>query len=329
MSKITTTLTEMLGIDYPIIMAPMFLVSNAKMVIEACNAGIAGSFPALNYRTDAELRKALAEIKAATNKPFGVNIITNKSNIRMKENLQSCLDFEVSFIITSLGSPEHVIKAAHKKGIKVFCDVVDLDYAKKVEQLGADALIAVNNEAGGHAGNLSPQELIPLLAKNCTIPVISAGGAGDGKSIKKMLDLGACGVSMGSIFIASDEAPVTHDYKQACVTYGAKDIVMTTKLSGTPCTVINTDYVKQIGTQQNWLERLLNSNKKLKKYAKMLTFYKGMKMLEKAAFSATYQTMWCAGPTIEFVNEVKPIKQIVEELASGLEKELNKSAVIA
>lgn len=329
MSKISTPLTEMLGIDYPIIMAPMFLVSNANMVIEACNAGIAGSFPALNYRTDAELRKALAEIKAATNKPFGVNIITNKSNIRMKENLQSCLDFDVSFIITSLGSPEHVIKAAHKKGIKVFCDVVDLDYAKKVEQLGADALIAVNNEAGGHAGNLSPQELIPLLSKNCTIPVISAGGAGDGKSIKKMLDLGACGVSMGSIFIASNEAPVTQEYKQACVTYGAKDIVMTTKLSGTPCTVINTDYVKQIGTEQNWLERLLNSNKKLKKYAKMLTFYKGMKMLEKAAFSATYQTMWCAGPTIEFVNEVKPIKQIVEELASGLEKELNKSAAIA
>lgn len=328
MNKITTPLTEMLGIDYPIIMAPMFLVSNAKMVIEACNAGIAGSFPALNYRTDAELRKALADIKAATNKPFGVNIITNKSNIRMKENLQSCLDFEVDFIITSLGSPEHVINEAHKRGIKVFCDVVDLEYAKKVEQFGADALIAVNNEAGGHAGNLPPEELIPLLVKNCSLPVISAGGAGDGKSIKKMLDLGACGVSIGSIFIASDEAPVTQEYKQACVTYGAKDIVMTTKLSGTPCTVINTDYVKQIGTQQNWLERLLNKNKKLKKYAKMLTFYKGMKMLEKAAFSATYQTMWCAGPTIEFVNEVKPIKQIVEQLTTGLEKEFNQSVTV-
>ncbi len=322
MSKIATPLTEMLGLEYPIIMAPMFLVSNAKMVIEACNAGIAGTFPALNYRTDAELRKALAEIKAATDKPFGVNIITNKSNIRMKENLQSCLDFEVPFIITSLGSPEEVINEAHKKGMKVFCDVVDLEYAQKVEQLGADAVIAVNNEAGGHAGKLSPEELIPLLVKNCKIPVISAGGAGNAEGIQKMLALGACGVSMGSIFIASHEAPVTQDYKQACVNYGAKDIVMTTKLSGTPCTVINTPYVQQIGTEQNWLERMLNSNKKLKKYAKMLTFYKGMKMLEKAAFSATYQTMWCAGPTIEFVNEIKPINTIVSELTSGLKQKL-------
>ena len=81
MSKISTPLTEMLGIDYPIIMAPMFLVSNTKMVIEACNAGIAGTVPALNYRTDAEFRKALEEIKSSTNKAFGVNIITNKSNI--------------------------------------------------------------------------------------------------------------------------------------------------------------------------------------------------------------------------------------------------------
>jgi nitronate monooxygenase len=304
-------------------MAPMFLVSNAKMVIEACKAGIAGSFPALNYRTDAELRRALDEIKSATGQPFGVNIITNRSNFRMKENLFACLDYNVSFIITSLGSPEYVIREAHQKGIKVFCDVIDVDYAKKVEHLGADALIAVNNQAGGHAGKLPPEILIPLLAKNCSIPIISAGGAGDGKSIKKMLDLGACGVSIGSIFIASDEAPVTQEYKQACVTYGAKDIVMTTKLSGTPCTVINTEYVKKIGTKQNWLERLLNSNKKLKKYAKMLTFYKGMKMLEKAAFSATYQTMWCAGPTIEYVTEIKPIHKIVEQLTTGLKTEMS------
>ncbi len=324
MSKVSTALTEMLGIDYPIIVAPMFLVSNTKMIIEACKAGITGAIPALNYRTDAEFRKALQEIKSATDKPFGINIITNKSNIRMKENLQSCLDYEVPFIITSLGSPEEVIKAGKKQGMKVFCDVVDLAFAKKVEELGADAIIAVNNQAGGHAGKIPPEELIPMLTANCKIPVISAGAAGDGKSIKRMLDLGACGVSIGSVFIASTEAPVTDDYKNACVQYGANDIVMTTKLSGTPCTVINTPYVQQIGTKQNWLERFLNSNKKLKKYAKMMTFYKGMKMLEKAAFSATYQTMWCAGPTIEYVKSVRPMNEIVQEMTHELEKELAK-----
>lgn len=314
MPKVDTALSRMLNIDYPVIMAPMFLVSNAKMVIEASKAGIAGAIPALNYRTDEEFRKALTEIKTATDKAFGINLITNKSNIRFDEQLKTCLELKVPFIITSLGSPESTIKACKPNNIKVFCDVIDLEYAKKVEAMGADAIIAVNNEAGGHAGKISPEVLIPTLVKNCKIPVISAGGVGNGAQMKKMLDYGACGISIGSPFIASDEAPVTQEYKMACVNYGAKDIVMTTKLSGTPCTIIQTDYVKQIGTEQNWIEKFLNSNKRIKKWTKMITYYKGMKALEKAAFGATYQTMWCAGPSIEYVKAIRPVKVIAEEL---------------
>ncbi len=321
MPKVDTALTRMLNIDYPVIMAPMFLVSNAKMVIEAGNAGIAGAIPALNYRTDADFRKALDEIKSGTNKAYGINLITNKSNIRLDEQLKTCVEYKVPFIITSLGSPQAVIDVCKPLGIKVFADVIDLEYAKKVEAMGCDAIIAVNNEAGGHAGRISPRELITTLVKHCKVPVISAGGVGNGHQMKKMLDHGACGVSVGSPFIASNEAPVTEDYKQACVTHGAKDIVMTTKLSGTPCTVINTDYVKKIGTQQNWVEKFLNSNKKIKKWTKMITYYKGMKALEKAAFSATYQTMWCAGPSIEFVHSIRPVKEIANELTSQYLKE--------
>jgi nitronate monooxygenase len=317
MSKVETELTDMLGIDYPIIMAPMFLVSNARMIIEACNSGITGAVPALNYRTDADFRKALDEIKEGTDKPFGINLITNKSNIRFDEQLKTCVEYKVAFIITSLGSPEKTIEACKPVGIKVFADVIDLAYAKKVEALGADAVIAVNNQAGGHAGRIAPRELITSLRHHCKIPIISAGGVGNGKQMKQMLDYGACGISIGSPFIASEEAPVTEDYKMACVTHGAKDIVMTTKLSGTPCTVINTDYVKKIGTQQNWVEKFLNSNKKIKKWTKMITYYKGMKALEKAAFSATYQTMWCAGPSIEYVHAIRPVKKIAEELTTG------------
>ena len=317
MQSLKTSLTDMLGIQYPIIMAPMFLVSNAKMVIAACNAGITGAIPALNYRTDAEFRKALTEIQAATDKPFGINIITNKSNIKMREQLDTCKEFKVGFIITSLGSPETVINECKPLGIKVFADVVDLAYSKKVEAMGADALIAVNNEAGGHAGNLTPEELIPLLVKNCNIPVISAGGVGNRAGLDRMLALGACGVSVGSPFIASNEAPISKEYKEACVSYGEKDIVRTTKLSGTPCTVINTPYVKEIGLEQNWLERVLSKNKSLKKYVKMITFYKGMKQLEAAAFSATYQTMWCAGKSIEHVHAVQPIDKIVTGLVEA------------
>jgi nitronate monooxygenase len=308
-----TKLTQLLGIQYPVIMAPMFLVSNVAMVKAAMQSGITGAIPALNYRTIEEFEAALTELKKEQ-KPFGINLIVNKSNIKMQEQLDACVKHKVDFIITSLGSPQKVIEACKPYGIKVFCDVVDAEYAAKVVKLGADALIAVNNEAGGHAGNLSPEKLIPMLVSDFDIPVISAGGVGDAKSLKRILDLGACGVSVGSPFIASHEAGVSEEYKQACVDYTDKDIVFTTKLSGTPCTVINTPYVKEIGTQQNWLERLLNKNKRLKKLIKMLTFYKGMKALEKAAFSSTYKTVWCAGPTIKYTTKITSVAEVVKRL---------------
>ena len=308
------SLKDMLGIQFPIIMAPMFLVSNETMIIEGVKSGITGAIPALNYRTTDELRKAIQTIKAAVDGPFGINLIVNQSNFLYKEQLKVCCEEKISFIITSLGSPEETIIEAHKAGVKVFCDVTNTKYAKKVEELGADAVIAVNKEAGGHAGNLSFKELIPQLLQTVSIPVISAGGVGTGKGIKDMLDLGAAGISMGSIFIASSEAPVSQEYKQACVDYGSKDIVMTTKLSGTPCSVIKTPYVEKIGTEQNWLEKILNKNKRLKKWFKAFTFYKGMKNLQNAAFGATYKTVWCAGPSIEFVNEIRPVKTIVSTL---------------
>lgn len=297
-------------------MAPMFLVSNVNMLVAASKAGITGCVPALNYRTIAELRTAIQELKQKCEGPFGINLIVNKSNFLYKEQLQVCCELKVDYIITSLGSPAETIQQAHKAGVKVFCDVVDLNFAKKVEALGADAIIAVNKEAGGHAGPTPLQELVPLLVKECNIPVISAGGVGNHTQLQEVLNLGAAGVSVGSLFIASDESEVSVDYKLACVNYGAKDIVMTTKLSGTPCTVINTPYVQQIGTGQNWLERLLNRNKRLKKWFKAFTFFKGMKKLQKAAFSATYKTVWCAGPTIEHVHSIKPVSEIVKQLTN-------------
>ena len=207
----TTKLSSLLNIKYPIIQAPMFLVSNTAMVIEAMKSGIAGCIPALNYRTLEELRTAIKELKSAKVEggSFGFNLIVNKSNIKYKGQLEVICEEGVDFIITSLGSPEETIQHAHKKNIKVFCDVTDLNFAKKVEQLGADAIIAVNNEAGGHRGNFSPKELISLLVSNCTIPIISAGGVGCKADVDKMLSYGAAGVSVGSPFIASIEANVT------------------------------------------------------------------------------------------------------------------------
>ena len=311
-----TKLTQLLNIKYPIIQAPMFLVSNTAMVIEAMKGGIAGCIPALNYRTLDELRVAIKELKAAKVKggSFGFNLIVNKSNLKYKAQLEVLCQEGCDFIITSLGSPEETIKQAHKAGIKVFCDVTDLKFAKKVEILGADAAIAVNNEAGGHRGKLSPEELIKLLKDNISIPVISAGGVGCKADIDKMLSYGAEGVSVGSPFIASIEANVTKEYKQACVDYGAKDIVMTERISGTPCTVINTPYVQKIGTKQTWLESVLNKNRKLKKWVKMIRFSIGMKATEKAATKATYKTVWVAGPSIEHTTSILPTREIISRL---------------
>src|SRR5687767_3382002 len=211
------TLDKLLGIDYPVIVAPMLLISNTKMVKAALANGVTAAFPALNYRTDQELRAAIQEIKAATSKPFGVNLIVNRSNPKYKSQLQTLLELKVAFIITSLGNPNEVIEQCKPLGIKVFCDVVDLKYAKKVEAMGADALIAVNNRAGGHAGSLSPHELVTLLKDNCSIPVISAGGIATGQDLKQVLDWGAAGASVGTIFIACNEADITAEYKQAMV----------------------------------------------------------------------------------------------------------------
>jgi nitronate monooxygenase len=251
-------------------------------------------------------------------------LIVNKSNPKYKGHLETLLDLKVSYIITSLGSPREVIEKCKPLGIKVFCDVVDVGYAKKVEEMGADAVIAVNSRAGGHAGNISPQELIEQLKDNCGLPIISAGGIATGADIKQAMDWGAAGVSVGTIFIACNEADISPEYKQAMVDYGEKDIVRTNKLSGSPLTVINTPYVQQLGTKANWLEWILNNNKTLKKYAKMIIAVRGMKAVEKAAFGATYKTVWCAGPSIEHVKSIRPMAEIIQTLSKEYDLAIGK-----
>ena len=315
--RFSNDLTNMLGVDFPIIVAPMFLVSNSKMLIEASKSGITGCVPALNYRTIDEFKKAIIEIKKKSNGPLGVNLIVNKFNTKMSEQLKVCIDNKVDYIITSLGNPSTVINNCKIHGIKVFCDVVDLKYAKKVEKLGADAIIAVNNKAGGHLGPMSPEKLIPLLVKNCKIPIISAGGVSTYKELKKILKLGASGASIGTPFIATYESDVSQEYKQAIVDYGASDIVVTDRISGSKCTIINTPYVQSLPLKANKFERFLFKNKWLKKYFKMFRWAKGTKMFKNSAFAATYKTVWCAGPSLEGVKEIRPLSKVVSELTDN------------
>lgn len=308
------TLDTILDIEYPVILAPMFLVTTPEMIKIALDNGISGAIPAMNFRKDGDLSKAIKEIKKHSSKAFGINLITNRSNTRYKKQLYEILEAAPAYVISSLGNPKELIKEAHKVGIKVFCDVVDLQYAKKAEDLGADALIAVNSFAGGHRGIYSPEELIGLLTDNCNIPIINAGGVTTHEDLKRIMSLGAAGASVGTIFIASNESPVSEEYKKALVYYGKEDIVLTRKLSGANTTVINTDYVKKIGVKPNILEMPIIKNTFLKKIAKSIITKMGMNKLEKAAFKATYKTFWCAGISIESIKEIRPLAEIIKEI---------------
>ncbi len=316
---ISTWLTKTFNIKYPIILAPMFLVSNNKMLIEAYKNGFIGCIPSLNYRTPAEFEAAMADLRTTCEGKFGINLIVNKSNVHLKDHLDVLEKYPPAFVITSLGSPEEVIRRLKPLGVRILCDVVDVEYAIKVESLGADALIAVNSGAGGHAGPISASILVPMLMKATRLPVISAGGVGTGAGLLSVLALGSEGVSIGSPFIATTESGVSTEYKQAVVDFGAGDIVMTNKISGSPCSVINTPYVQKIGTDQNFVESFLNQNKRVKKYAKMLTYYRGMKAVENAAFAATYKTVWVAGPSIEFSHSIENVSTIAKRIIDEYE----------
>jgi nitronate monooxygenase len=309
-------LDQILGIEHPIVLAPMFLISDTNMVKSALDSGITAAIPALNYRTPKELEKAIEDLKEYSSKPFGINLIVNKSNIYLKNQFQVCLDHKVDYIITALGSPKKIIDKCKARGIKVFCDVANIHHARKAAILGADAVIALNNRAGGHLGSLSAEEFIPQLINEIDIPVISAGGVGNFNQYQKIMDLGAVGCSVGSIFIASHESPVTKEYKDAIVSYGEKDIIITRKLSGSPCTVINTEFIRNQAQKTNLLEYLFKRNKMLRKYIRFIISKKGMNALKKSAFKVTYDKVWCAGVSIEEVNEVLTIPQIVDKLVN-------------
>ncbi|OFY83900.1 MAG: 2-nitropropane dioxygenase [Bacteroidetes bacterium RIFCSPLOWO2_12_FULL_35_15] len=315
-----TKLTALLNIDFPIIMAPMFLVSNEAMIIAGMKSGIAAAFPTLNYRKEGELEHILNKLNVEKNKlsvkgTYGVNLIVQRSNPLYEKHLKLCVEKKVPYYITSLGNPKQVIEQAHSYGAKVFCDVTNIEHAQKCFELGCDGFIAVGQGAGGHAGPNPLQILIPSLHGTFpNTPVIAAGGIATGAGILSMLALGATGVSIGTRFIACTEASVNDDYKNAIVDSKMSDIVLTEKISGTPCTIINTPFAQKIGLKQNWLEKTLSKNSTTKKYFKMLVQLRGMKKMEQSVKPGNYQTLWCAGQSVELIHDVISCKEIVDRL---------------
>ncbi len=228
----------------PAIAAPMFLVSGPELVIEACRAGIAGTFPALNARPQARLGEWLQAIETALDAhraahpqaviaPHGVNLILHPSNPRLEEDLATIVAHRVPLVITSLGRPSEVVRAVHDYGGLVLSDVVHAYHARKAIEAGVDGIIAVAAGAGGHAGTQNTISLIREIREFWDGLLVAAGSISDGAAIRAVEVLGADLAYMGTRFIATREAMAAEDYNQMLVECTAADIVYTDAISGT------------------------------------------------------------------------------------------------
>ena len=231
------------NLPLPIIGAPLFIISNPKLVIAQCQAGVVGAMPALKARPAAHLEDWLAEITetlAAYNlanprqpaAPFAINQIVHKSNDRLEHDLQMCARFKVPIIITSLGAREDVNQAVHAWGGVVLHDIINNKFAHKAIEKGADGLIAVAAGAGGHAGVKSPFALIQEIRTWFDGPLALSGAISTGGAVLAAQAMGADFAYIGSAFIATEEARAADAYKQAIVDSDSDDIIYSNLFTG-------------------------------------------------------------------------------------------------
>ena len=231
------------NLPMPIIGAPLFIISNPKLVIEQCKAGVVGSMPALNARPAELLDDWLAEITetlAAYNKanptalaaPFAINQNVHKSNDRLDHDMAMCAKYKVPIIITSLGARTDVNDAVHAWGGVVLHDIINNFFAKKAIEKGADGLVAVAAGAGGHAGVKSPFALIQEIREWFDGPVALSGSIASGGAVLAAQAMGADFAYIGSAFVATEEARAVDGYKQMIVDSTSDDIVYSNLFTG-------------------------------------------------------------------------------------------------
>ena len=231
------------GLRIPVIGAPMFIVSNPRLVIAQCTSGIVGGFPALNARPASRLDEWLHEITEALAAwdrdhperpaaPFAVNQIVHRSNDRFDADMAVCAKWKVPIVITSLGARVELNEAVHSWGGITLHDVIDDRFARKAVEKGADGVIAVAAGAGGHAGRWSPFALLQEIRAWFEGPLILSGAIANGGSVLAAQAAGADLAYVGSPFIATEEANAPDAYKQAIVEAGAADIVYSDLFTG-------------------------------------------------------------------------------------------------
>ncbi len=318
-----TLFTKQAGIQYPIICGAMYPCSNPELVAAASEAGGIGIIQPLSmiFVHKHDFRKGLKFIKTITNKPIGMNIITEKSSKAYEERMRKWLDIAleegVRFFVTSLGSPKWVVdKVTPYNGI-VYHDITEKKWAERAVQTGIHGLICVNNRAGGHAGTQSMEQLYKDIS-SFNLPIICAGGIGDHQTYQQALDLGYAGVQAGTKFIATKECSAHLDYKNAIINANSSDIVLTDKISGVPVSVIKTEYIEKVGTKANAIARFFLRNNKTKHYMRMFYTLQSLWKLKKASLEgAGYKDYWQAGKSVDGCEEILSVSDVVKQLTNG------------
>ncbi len=306
--------TILQNLPLPIIGAPLFIVSNPKLVIEQCKAGVVGSMPALNARPAEQLDEWLAEITetlAAYNRehperpaaPFAINQIVHKSNDRLEHDMGVCAKYKVPIVITSLGARTDVNDAVHSWGGIVLHDIINNFFAKKAIEKGADGLIAVAAGAGGHAGVKSPFALVQEIREWFDGPIALSGAIANGGAVLAAQAMGADFGYVGSAFIATEEARADEAYKQMIVDSNSDDIVYSNLFTG-----VLGNYLK--GSVRN---AGLDPDDLPQSDASAMNFAGG------SSKPKAWKEIWGSGQGVGAVKAVVPARQLVERLRSEYE----------
>lgn len=326
MSLLETRFTKQLKIKYPIICGAMYPCSNPELVAAVSESGGLGIVQPISlvYVHGHDLRKGLQYIRSLTQKPYGMNIIVEKSSKLYQERMEHYLDIALEegcrFFITALGNPKWVVNKVKAVNGIVYHDATSKEWAQRGLDNGVDGIICVNNRAGGHAGKKGIEELYNELAP-LNVPLICAGGVGSEEDFVKALKIGYDGVQMGTRFIATYECVEKQNYKDAIVKANENDIVLTERVTGIPLSVIKTPYVEQIGTKVGPIARFLLQHRTTKHWMRLWYTYLSVRQFRKSTLEGgSSKDYWQAGKSVAGIKQIEHVKDIIERFAKAAEK---------
>ena len=306
-----TRITDLLGIEYPIIQGGMAWVAEHTLAAAVSNAGGAGIIAGGNAPID-YLREQIRLCKEKTDKPFGVNVMLMSPNAA--DLAQLCIDEKVAFVTTGAGNPGTYVAAWKEAGIKVIPVVPSVALAKRMEKSGADAVIAEGTESGGHIGENTTMCLVPQVVDAVSIPVIAAGGIADGRGMAASFMLGAEGVQIGTRFLASEECQIHPVFKDLVIKAKDTDSVVTGRYTGHPCRNVKTKFAKKLANGEKDGTLSPEEFENLTVGALRRAVVEGD--LESGSF--------LCGAIAGMINEIKSCADIVKEINDGAEKLLVK-----